>query len=232
MALQYIMRPGHPEEYVKKFDSIFEKVKNKLESAPGCHDFDHTLRVLRNAMTIADMEKISKHDWHIVELGALLHDVARPEEMASEGGICHAVEGAPIAGAMLAEAGFSEAICNAVAEAVKKHRFRGRLHPESLAEKIVYDADKLDSIGAAGIGRAFHFAGRTGARLHNTAEEALAGKEYGREDSAYREYLVKLRHVPERMLTASGRMLAVRRAEFMHSFFAELNFEVYGNPEL
>jgi len=90
---------------------------------------------------------------------------------------------------------------------------------------IVYDADKLDSIGAVGIGRAFHFAGRIGARLHNTAAEAVGAPAYSVEDSAYREYLVKLRHVPERMLTPSGRRLAVDRARFMDEFFHRLNDE-------
>ena len=105
---------------------------------------------------------------------------------------------------------------------MRRHRYRGKDQPETLIDKLVYDADKLDSIGAVGIGRAFHFAGRVGARLHNPAEEALAGSEYGREDSAYREYLVKLRHVPERMLTASGRAAAEERSAFMHEFFHRL----------
>ena len=53
----------------------------------------------------------------------------------------------------------------------------------------------------------------------------LAGASYGREDSAYREYLVKLRHVHGRMLTAAGRELAERRHQVMEAFFAELNDE-------
>ena len=97
--------------------------------------------------------------------------------------------------------------------------------PETLAEKIVYDADKLDSTGAFGIARAFHFAGRIGACLHNTAEEAVNSSAYGKNDSAYREYLVKLRHLPGKMLTGSGRELAKERSAFMDEFFARLNLE-------
>jgi uncharacterized protein len=89
----------------------------------------------------------------------------------------------------------------------------------------------LDSIGAIGIGRSFHFAGRTGARVHNRAEEALASDSYSREDSAYREYLVKLRKIRERMLTDAGRQLAEKRHAFMVAFFEELNEECFGGTE-
>ena len=210
------------------FQCVYEKVRTILEFAPGCHDFDHTLRVLNNARAIAKGE-LGKEDADLfpaVELGAVLHDVARPEELDSGGKICHAEAGAPKAAEILRECGCTdETLIRIVSESVKRHRFRGRNAPLSLIDRIVYDADKLDSIGAVGIGRSFHFAGRVGARLHNTEQEALSGKEYGREDSAYREYLVKLRYVPERMLTETGRAMARERAEFMHEFFRRMNRE-------
>ena len=73
--------------------------------------------------------------------------------------------------------------------------------------------------------RAFYFAGRIGARLHNTAEEALRSASYSEQDSAYREYLVKLRLLPEKMLTETGRRLAQDRAAYMKEFFDRLNRE-------
>ena len=210
------------------FQNVYGRVRSILEFAPGCHDFDHTIRVLNNAREIArgELEAEDEGSFLAVELGAVLHDVARPEELESGGGICHAEAGAPKAAGILRECGCSdETLIRIVSESVKRHRFRGKNAPVSLVDKIVYDADKLDSIGAVGIGRSFHFAGRVGARLHNTEQEALSGKEYGREDSAYREYLVKLRYVPERMLTDTGRALARERAEFMHEFFRRMNRE-------
>ena len=211
------------------FNAVHSLVDSVLRSAPGCHDFDHTLRVLQNARMISKLEGLSVSDAFIVELGALLHDIARPEEMESNGKLCHAKAGVEKSAKLLREAGCSdETLVHAVSLCVGRHRFRGSDKPISLPEMIVYDADKLDSIGAIGIGRAFHFAGRIGARLHNSEEEAVNSPAYGREDSAYREYLVKLRHVPERMLTKSGRELAVRRAAFMKGFFAEVEAEIKG----
>jgi len=211
-------------EYFESFEKLSALVKEHLATAPGCHDFDHVQRVLHNARTILAEEHDA--DAWTVELAALLHDIARPEEMASKGKICHARHGSVIAVPLLEKCGFTDPIlvCR-VCSCVKKHRYRGSDKPETIEEKIIYDADKLDSIGAVGIGRAFHFAGRIGARLHNTPEEALASDAYSVQDSAYREYLVKLRHVPSRMLTENGRKLAMERAEFMIAFFDRMNSE-------
>lgn len=210
---------------------LTEKVKTVLESAPGCHDWEHTARVWHNAKIIAigEAKKIPV-DMLVVEAAAILHDVARPEELKKNGKVCHATLGAELAKKILADCGFTdqEIIAN-IAECVKRHRFRGRsVPPETTEQKIIYDADKLDSIGAVGVGRAIHFSGRIGSSLHNTEEEALASDAYGDGDSAYREYLVKLRHIPGKMLTATGRELAIGRAEYMHAFFDRLNGEVYG----
>ena len=214
-----------------KLKLLTEKVKAKLESAPGCHDWEHTARVLHNSKIIAAREALKTSvDMTIVEAAAILHDIARPEELKAGGKICHATVGAELAEKILPECGFTgeDFIAN-IAECVKRHRFRGKSEiPETIEQKIIYDADKLDSIGAIGVGRAIHFSGRIGSSLHNTKEEALASDAYGDGDSAYREYLVKLRLIPEKMLTDTGRMMARERAEYMHTFFDRLNAEVYG----
>ncbi len=213
----------------ENFRKLRKKVEDIFRNAPGCHDIEHTLRVLHNARLIAKSEKIS--DIAVVEAAALLHDIARPEEFDSGGKICHAIRGAEKSVKVLIECGFRDPdFIKKVSECVRKHRFRlrGPNKPDSIEEKIIYDADKLDSIGAVGVGRAFHFAGRLGAKLHNSKAVALSSPSYGNEDSAYREYLVKLRKVRKRMQTRAGAALAERRHKFMRRFFEELNFEIYG----
>ncbi len=209
------------------FAELSKYVERHLSSAPGCHDFDHTMRVLHNSLLLSRLEQCGDTD--VIRLAALLHDIARPEEMHSEGRICHAEAGAEAVGDILRRFGItSEELIGSVTEAVRRHRYRGCFAPRTIEEKIIYDADKLDSLGCIGIGRAFHFAGRIGARLHNTEEEAVNSPAYSHEDSAYREYLVKLRHVPGKMLTRSGREMAVERAARMEAFFSSLNQEIYG----
>jgi len=207
---------------------VEEKVRKSLLSAPGCHDWDHTRRVFYNAVKIAEEEmKHSIVDIFIIKTAALLHDIARPEELKREGKICHALLGSKIAPDILRECGVSdEKIIAKIAECIKRHRYRGKNPPpETIEEKIIFDADKLDSIGAVGVGRAIHFSGRIGSRLHNTEEEAINSVAYSENDSAYREYLVKLRHIPDKMLTDSGKKFATKRIEFMHLFFNTLNKE-------
>lgn len=214
------------DSYEKKFAILSELVKEHLEAAPGCHDFDHVSRVLHNARLI--LKKETSANSEIVELAAILHDIARPEEMKANGKVCHAVLGADLCFDFLMKCGFTDNATNRqVSECIKRHRYRGSNKPETINEKIVYDADKLDSIGAVGIGRAFHFAGRVGAKLHNTEEEARHSEAYSKDDTAYREYLVKLKDVPSRLLTGEGRRIAVSREEFMTEFFKTLNSEVY-----
>jgi len=218
---------------MKDIDSALSElraqVEDKLSGASGCHDFDHTLRVLANARMLA--QKLPEADRKVVELAALLHDIARPEELASNGRICHAAKGAELATQMLTDLDFPSEIVERVAEAVRSHRYRDAVAPETLEAKIVYDADKLDSLGAVGLGRAFLFAGRVGARLHNSAETALNSEAYSREDTAYREYLVKLRHLPSGMLTAPGRAEGARRLRFMCRFFDRLEAEIRAAAE-
>ena len=202
---------------------IFIKNKLCIHLSDG-HDFDHTCRVVNHALDLCD--EIPGADRMIVHLAALLHDVARPQEFQSQGRIDHAIAGAEIARDFLREHTSGE-IADRVAEAIAQHRFRSGNKPSSLEAEILYDADKLDSLGAVGIARAFMFASQTGAKLHNSREEALANPPYSKHDTAYREYLVKLSLLPEKMLTAPGKLRAEKLCGFMEIFFDQLNSEIF-----
>lgn len=207
----------------KLLGKIRETVRIRLLDSESSHDFDHTMRVCRNAEML--LEELPDADRDVVRLAAVLHDVARPEEKACRK-VCHAARGAEIAAEILEDLHVEKTFADRIVAAVRTHRYRDDNAPQTLEEKIVYDADKLDSLGAAGIGRAFLFAGKFGARLHNTEQEALNSEAYSKEDTAYREYLVKLRYLPDAMLTAPGKRIASERISFMREFFDRLNQEV------
>lgn len=215
-----------------RFPDLVRRARATLAANPACHDWDHTLRVVRTALHLASVEGA---DADVVECAALLHDIGRPSELADQGRTCHAEHGAVLAAELLRELKLgTPAFVRRVAACVATHRYRNRTGPgpAGIEAKVVFDADKLDCIGAVGIGRAFHFAGRIGARLHNTAAAALNAASYSREDTALREYLVKLRHIHECMLTAEGRRLAAARYRFMVAFFARLDTETRGDDVL
>lgn len=193
--------------------------------ARGSHDWDHTERVRRLALRIGRKEKA---DLGVLELAALLHDVGREAEDRSRGRDCHAKAGAALARTVLERNGVDRATVRAVVHCIATHRYRGRAVPVSLEAKVLFDADKLDSIGAVGVGRAFLFAGEVGARLHDKDVDVAKTKPYTREDTAYREYLVKLGRIRDRMTTREGRRLAAGRHRFMAAFFARLHKETDG----
>jgi uncharacterized protein len=196
-----------------------------FRNARGSHDWDHTERVYRLCLRIGRKEKA---DLSVLELAALLHDVGRGEEDRSNGKICHGRTGAALARGILERHGLDRASVRAVVHCIRTHRFRKRAVPRTLEARILFDADKLDSIGAVGVGRAFLFAGEVGARLHDKAIDVRKTRPYTREDTAYREYLVKLGRVKDRMTTREGKRIAAERHRFMAAFFDRLNKETDG----
>jgi len=204
---------------------IKEEARVFFQSARGSHDWDHTERVYRLCLRIGRKEKA---DLGVLRLATLLHDIGREEEDRSDGKICHGRSGAALAKGVLERHGLDRASVRAVVHCIRTHRFRKRARPKTLEAKILFDADKLDSIGAVGVGRAFLFAGEVGARLHDKAIDVRKTKPYTREDTAYREYLVKLGRVKDRMTTREGKRIAAERHRFMAAFFDRLNKETDG----
>ena len=207
------------------FKQVESEAKRFFRSARGSHDWDHTQRVLSLCLRIGKKER---GNLEILRLAALLHDIGRAEEDRSNGKICHSRAGASMAGQILKAHGIKKETMNRVIHCIQTHRFRKRRFPVSKEAKILFDADKLDSIGAVGIGRAFLFAGEVGARLHNKDIDLRKTKPYTKEDTAYREYLIKLRKIKDRIFTKEGKRIARERHRFMVEFFKRLNRETDG----
>jgi uncharacterized protein len=200
--------------------------KDRMSRLHSSHGWDHTERVLAMAEHIASTEKDA--DPFIVIASAILHDIARIDEVESTGSRCHAELGSEMAYEFLTENGLDAARADVVRRCILSHRYRNDHEPDTIEAKILYDADKLDSAGAIGVGRAFLFSGEVGARLHNPDIDVNLTKAYSKEDTAYREYLVKMRYIHERMLTAEGKRIAADRHRFMTDFFIRLQDEVKG----
>ena len=207
------------------FKHIEREAKRFFRSARGSHDWDHTQRVLGLCLRIGKKEG---GNLEILRLAALLHDIGRGAEDRSNGKICHSQAGASMAGKILKAHGVAKETMEGVIHCIQTHRFRKRAVPISKEAKILFDADKLDSIGAVGIGRAFLFAGEVGARLHNKDIDIRRTKPYTKEDTAYREYLIKLGKIKDRIFTQEGKRIARERHRFMVEFFERLNKETDG----
>ncbi len=197
-------------------NNIRKIAKELFNGARGSHDWEHTLRVCRLCEYIGRAEGV---DMDVLLIAAYLHDIGRSSQDASNGAVCHAQKGAQMAKPVVDKLPLSENQKENVIHCIRSHRFRGNHSPETKEAKVLFDADKLDAIGAVGVARAFLFAGEVGARLHNPEMSIENTRPYSIDDTGYREYKVKLCKIRDRILTKEGRKLADERHEFMEEFF-------------
>ena len=190
--------------------------KEHFNGSCGSHDWEHTLRVCRLCERIGRAEDV---DMDVLFIAAYLHDIGRSFQDASNGAVCHAQKGAQMAKPVVDKLPLSENQKENVIHCIRSHRFRGNHSPETKEAKVLFDADKLDAIGAVGVARAFLFAGEVGARLHNPELNIENTRPYSIDDTGYREYKVKLCKIRDRILTKEGRKLADERHSFMEEFF-------------
>ena len=193
--------------------------------ARASHDWDHTLRVLRLCEHIGPAERA---DMDVLRVAAVLHDIGRPHQDESRGSVCHAVHGAVLAEPIVATLVFSPGQKDNILHCIRTHRFRGMHVPETLEAKVLFDADKLDAIGAIGIARAYLLAGEIGARLHSPDIPAEKSVPYSIDDTGFREYRVKLCKIKDRMMTSEGKRMAGERHQFMTAFFNRFLQEYQG----
>ncbi len=208
-----------------------EQARALYADADPVHDFAHVLRVLAMAERLAQLEGA---DLDIVRTAALLHDIARTDDGNADQGFAmqarpeddHALMAARQARHLLA--GSPAAFVDAVAHAIEAHRYRNAIEPRSIEARVLFDADKLDSIGAIGVARAFSFAGMHAMPLWAPVSAGYIPGQSGEPHTAVHEFYVKLQHVRDRLYTRSGRQIADARHRFMVAFFEQLNAEVGG----
>lgn len=211
-------------------EEIKKEARQFFVGSSGCHDWSHVERVHALAVRIARAEKA---DVMAVRIAAYLHDIGRREEMKSRGKLDHAEEGKKLAAKILASYDLDEEARGNILHCILSHRYRNDHKPETLEARVLFDADKLDSIGAVGVARDFLFAGVAGSCCLYTGNEKKLAKDarnfsYTEEDSALLEYYFKLRKVRSKILTRTGKEIARERHEFMVEFFKRFEKEVKG----
>ena len=192
------------------------------------HGFDHVQRVYRLASHIAQAEGA---DLAIVQAAALLHDAQEDQRSAtSTARLTHQHASASFAAQILAAEGWTEERIAAVQHCIRAHRFRDDSEPpQTLEARVLFDADKLDAIGAVGVVRAIAYA--ITHRNPPYAEPSPQFIEHGQlkesePHSAYHEYLFKLRKLKDRLYTPTARTIATERHREMVAFFERLKQEM------
>jgi len=220
-------------------DERFLKIKEAVEKELSCsaHDMDHVMRVYALALNLAKDEDV---DMDIIQAATLLHDIARvKEDNDPTGKTDHAILSAKMAAPILIEAGFPEEKIKHIQECIVSHRYRTGNEPKTMEAKILFDADKLDTLGAIGIARGYVWVGRNSAKIYTDTdidkyiEENLGGKINGRiqdktKHSPQIEYHTKLKFIADRLYTAKARRIGIERLQLYKDFLDRLEKEVNG----
>ncbi len=224
----------------KKLIEVLDVIENEAKSyylKDFAHSWSHIRRVRSLAQEIAKEDE--KVDYWILEPAILLHDIERQKEDEDKTGeVCHAEESAKTASIILSNIfEYPKGKICYVEHCVKTHRFRAREKPCTIEAKILFDADKLDAIGAVGIARAFSYAGEHGVALYPRLDIAdykrLNIDESGKiKDNSLHspiyEYHLKLKHVKNKLFTKRGKEIANERIRFMDEFFERFLKEYEG----
>ncbi|TWW01381.1 HD domain-containing protein [Chitinophaga pinensis] len=202
-------------------------VKKELADAEGGHDWWHIYRVWKLARKIAAGEQV---DMLVVELSALLHDIADSKFHGGDESI-----GPRKARAFLESAGAPEATIQHVVDIIVNISFKGGHNSGAFYSPelgVVQDADRLDAIGAIGIARTFNYGGFKNRALYDPAipPDLHMTKEQYKNSTAptINHFYEKLLLLKDRMNTATGRQLAQERHAFMETFLEKFYQEWEG----
>ena len=195
-------------------------IEQKFSGESSGHDWWHIYRVWQNALYIAKSENA---DLLVVQLGALLHDVADWKFYDGD-----ETAGERIARQYLESLAVNKLITDQVCSIINEISFKGAgvSTPMSTLEgKIVQDADRLDAIGAIGIARAFAYGGFKNREMHNPnipPENHLSFEAYKINTApTVNHFYEKLLLLKDRMNTETARLLAEERHQYMLYFLEQ-----------
>ena len=209
----------------------FDTARMWYPEGDAVHGFDHVLRVYKLAERISLAEGA---DWEIVRAAVLLHDAQddQTSEQDEAARLNHHHASAAFAGRVLRQIGWDDTQIARVQHCVRAHRFRDDSEqPQSLEAKVLFDADKLDAIGAIGAARAVAYAACHGMPAYADVSQQFIETgilKDGELHSAYHEYLFKLRKLKDRLYTPTAKEIGSERHRFMEAYFERLAQEVEG----
>ncbi len=208
-------------------DKCIIYVKEELSGGEKGHDWWHIERVWRTAQLIARSEPV---DPFVVELGALLHDIADSKFHGGDEEL-----GPRKAALFLKSLNVEPSVVEHVILIIRNISFKGGNHHSDFSSpelSVVQDADRLDALGAVGIARAFHYGGFKNRLLYHPDIKPnlkMSREEYKNSDGpTINHFYEKLLLLKDRMNTPAGKALAIRRHAFMEQFLVEFKEEWNG----
>ena len=206
-------------------EQIMRTLQLLLHNQSPAHDFEHIIRVYKNAEMISKQEEYV--DLDIVLAAALLHDLVVYPKGSSKT-INSADDSAEIAKKILLEyKNYPREKIERVADAIRTHSYSKRLVPQTLEGKILQDADRLDAIGAIGIARTFSVGGSENRSLYNPTDPFYESERQLDDMQWTLDHIKKkLMILKNSMYTKTAKKMAEERTEFMELFLNQLRKEI------
>lgn len=204
-----------------KLEKLREYVKKRLEN-DAAHDFEHVMRVLKNAIMIARKEKA---DIRTITAEVLLHDIVsypKSDPRSKNSSLESAEESKKI----LKEHDFSQDEIKIIADAIRDHSFSRGVVPQTLEGKILQDADRLDALGAIGIARTFAVGGAENRPFYNNDDPFCEKRSPDDKNWTLDHFYKKLLLLEKTINTETGKIEARKRIKIMKKFLDELKKEI------
>ena len=213
---------------------VFTEVQARfVDFTDLAHGWEHVYRVYHLSLRIAEQEHA---DRFIVGMAALLHDVGRTTQEPKKP---HAERSAILAAELLARYDLLDETLQAILHAILAHNYRRGITPVTLEARVIFDADRLDSIGASGLMRwAMTLKNKKWSELKSYHPDDPFAVQRDPDDQHYLldRFFTKLLALPEAMMTETGRAMAQSRLSFLYLFLQELQVELvdggYSGAEL
>ena len=206
---------------MKVIDSLKNIVKKRMEN-DSAHDFEHTMRVYKNAQKICKKEKANEK---LVLSAALLHDIVSYPK-SDKRSKTSSIESAKKSKKILEKLNFSKEEITIISGAILDHSFSQNKIPKTIEGKILQDADRLDALGALGIARVFATGGSLKRPFYNIDDTFC--KKRTPDDHAWTidHFFQKLLKLESLMNTKSGKVDAKKRTRVLTEFLNHLKQEL------
>lgn len=206
---------------MKDIDSIKYKVK-KIMDNDSAHDFEHVMRVYKNAQKICKKEKANEK---LVLCAVLLHDIVSYSKSDKRSKLS-SIHSAKKAEQILKKYNFSKNEIIIVSEAIRDHSFSQNKKPLTIEGKILQDADRLDAIGAIGIARVFATGGSLKRPFYNFNDPFCKTRSPDDKTWTVDHFYQKLLKLDSLMNTKSGRIEAKKRTKVLREFLKQFRKEI------
>jgi|TARA_B100000809_G_scaffold197758_1_gene197440 uncharacterized protein len=206
---------------MKVLDSLKKEVKKRMEN-DFAHDFEHTMRVYKNAQKICRKEKLNQK---LVLSAALLHDIVSYPKSDKQSKMS-SIESAKKSKKILEKFNFSKEEITIISDAIRDHSFSQNKIPKTLEGQILQDADRLDALGAIGIARVFATGGSLKRPFYNIDDPFCKRRIPNDKICTVDHFFQKLLKLESLMNTKSGKAEAKKRTRILKEFLTQLKQEL------